>query len=43
MDDVELVVMRSGHPDEVVSISPGTTRIGRAPDNELVLDRSDLP
>ena len=42
MDDVEVVVMRSGHPDEMVSLAPGTTRIGRAPDNELVLDEENI-
>ncbi len=42
MDDVEVVVMRSGHPDEVISLAPGTTRIGRSPDNELVLDEQNV-
>jgi pSer/pThr/pTyr-binding forkhead associated (FHA) protein len=34
---VELVVSKEGSPDRVVELMPGTVRIGRADDNELVL------
>ena len=42
MDEVEVVVVRTGHPDRVVALSAGTTRIGRSPDNELVLDEENV-
>jgi pSer/pThr/pTyr-binding forkhead associated (FHA) protein len=37
IESIELVVQKEGSPDRVVDLSPGTIRIGRAEDNELVL------
>ena len=37
IESVELVVQKEGAPDRVLDLTPGTVRIGRADDNELVL------
>ena len=34
---VELIVQKEGAPDRILDLTPGTVRIGRAEDNELVL------
>ena len=37
IEAIELIVQKEGAPDRVLDLSPGTVRIGRAEDNELVL------
>ena len=37
IESIELVVQKEGAPDRVMDLMPGTVRIGRAEDNELVL------
>ncbi|MCO4745970.1 MAG: FHA domain-containing protein [Proteobacteria bacterium] len=37
IEGVELIIRQPGHPDRMVRIRPGETRLGRAEDNDVVL------